>query len=122
MSTPWPPSLTADATPASRPAAASPPARARSHGMPTRSRPRLEEPTGDAARDRFRSLTEADVREMTDPGSFDRGRSYARSRQIFDASLRGETLHASSHGSSGGPYRVEATLIPVADAGAQESV
>ena len=83
--------------------------------MSARTKSRNDNPAGESARDRFRPLTVADVREMTDPGSFDRGRSYARSRQIFDGSVRGETLHASSHGSSGGPYRVEATLVPADD-------
>jgi uncharacterized Zn finger protein len=84
--------------------------------MAKRQSPRTDEPTGAEVQDRFRPLTETDLREMTDSGSFDRGRSYARGDRIFDASLRGAILQASCHGSSGGPYRVEATLVPLDDA------
>jgi uncharacterized Zn finger protein len=55
-------------------------------------------------------LTPEAVAAETDSGSFSRGRSYARNRHIFQAVRRQTTLRARCHGSSGGPYLVEATL------------
>src|SRR5688500_545961 len=50
------------------------------------------------------------IRTQTDPGSFDRGSDYFRKGMIRDPLRRGAVLQAESRGSSGGPYRVEATL------------
>jgi hypothetical protein len=55
-------------------------------------------------------LTEQEIAAQTDANSFKRGRGYARSGHIFRAVRREDTLRARSHGSSGGPYLVEATL------------
>lgn len=55
-------------------------------------------------------LTEQEIAAQTDANSFKRGRGYARSGHIFRAVRRENTLRARSHGSSGGPYLVEATL------------
>ena len=55
-------------------------------------------------------LTATDIEEQTDAGSFQRGRAYARSGRIFDGIRRGVSLRARCHGSSGGPYLVQATL------------
>lgn len=55
-------------------------------------------------------LTADAVSAQTDSGSFSRGRGYARSGHIFGAIRRENVLRARSHGSSGGPYVVEATL------------
>ena len=55
-------------------------------------------------------LTAEDVAAQTDEGSFKRGRGYFRSGRIFNAVRRETTLRARCHGSSGGPYIVEATL------------
>jgi tetratricopeptide (TPR) repeat protein len=56
------------------------------------------------------ALTPAAVEEQTDPGSFDRGRAYARQDRLFGRVRRGVAIAAGCHGSSGGPYRVTATL------------
>jgi uncharacterized Zn finger protein len=58
----------------------------------------------------FAPLSPEAVAAQTDSGSFSRGRGYARSRHIFQAVRRQTTLRARCHGSSGGPYLVEATL------------
>jgi len=58
-------------------------------------------------------LTERVVADRTDDGSFTRGKRYHRGGHIYDTFRRGATVNASCHGSSGGPYRVEATLAPV---------
>lgn len=56
------------------------------------------------------TLTVDGVARQTDDRSFSRGRGYARSHRIFRAVRRENTLRARCHGSSGGPYLVEATL------------
>ena len=58
------------------------------------------------------ALTAAQIRRQTDPGSFERGSDYFRKGAILDPIRRGSVLRAESRGSSGGPYRVEATLAP----------
>ncbi|MCC7025101.1 MAG: SWIM zinc finger family protein [Thermomicrobiales bacterium] len=55
-------------------------------------------------------LTREGIEARTDAGSFKRGQGYARSGRIFGAFRRERTLRARCHGSSGGPYLVEATL------------
>ncbi len=55
-------------------------------------------------------LTAEEVSEQADEASFKRGRGYFRSGRIFNAVRRETTLRARCHGSSGGPYIVEATL------------
>jgi hypothetical protein len=55
-------------------------------------------------------LTEKAIRAWVDERSFERGEEYHHSREIFDPRREGNTLRARCHGSSGGPYRVEATL------------
>ena len=57
-------------------------------------------------------LSDDIIATQTDPGSFKRGQEYARSGHIFNTVRRGNTLRARCHGSSGGPYLVEATLAP----------
>ncbi len=63
----------------------------------------------DVAHD-FLPLTDATVKAQTDPQSFSRGRTYHRRGHIIDPTLRGSTLRARCHGSSGGPYAVRVTL------------
>ncbi len=78
----------------------------------TASRPRIdrfaevaaEAPAGIAP------LPEALIAAQTDSGSFQRGRTYYRGGRIFGRVRRGPTLTAGCYGSSGGPYRVVATL------------
>ncbi len=60
-------------------------------------------------------LTEAMIREQTDDNSFTRGRAYARGGHIFRPLRRDRTLQARCHGSSGDPYRVQATLAATDD-------
>lgn len=67
----------------------------------------------------FAPLTESDIAAQTDPGSFKRGRGYARTKHIFGAIRRENTLRARCRGSSGGPYLVEATLARPGKAGAK---
>src|SRR5262249_9875776 len=55
-------------------------------------------------------LTEQAIREWADERSFERGWEYHRAGDIFDTRREGNTLRARCHGSSGGPYRVKATL------------
>ncbi len=65
---------------------------------------------------RFVPLHEAAIRRQTDSQSFERGDSYYRSGHLFNLTLRGALLSGSCLGSSGGPYRVTAGLMPM-DAG-----
>ena len=60
----------------------------------------------------FKPLSEADLRNYTDPRSLGNGRSYHRAGYISRTALRGATLSGLCQGSSGGPYRVEAELLP----------
>jgi len=55
-------------------------------------------------------LTADDIQAQTDPQSFSRGRGYARGGRIFNPIRRDNVLQTQCHGSSGGPYRVMATL------------
>jgi uncharacterized Zn finger protein len=56
------------------------------------------------------ALSPADIQKLTDPSTFKRGQSYHRRGMIYRPIRRGNTLAASCHGSSGGPYEVRATL------------
>jgi uncharacterized Zn finger protein len=58
----------------------------------------------------FAPLSDDAVAKQTDSGSFSRGKTYFRGKRIFNAVRRGNTIRARCRGSSGGPYRVEATL------------
>jgi uncharacterized Zn finger protein len=55
-------------------------------------------------------LTAEEVAAQADEASYKRGRGYFRSGRIFNAVRRESLLRARCHGSSGGPYIVEATL------------
>jgi len=57
-------------------------------------------------------LSDEIIARQTDAGSFSRGKTYFRGKRIFNAVRRGDLLRARCHGSSGGPYLVEATLAP----------
>lgn len=61
---------------------------------------------------RFAPLSDADIKELTDSGSFSRGRSYFRRGAIVDPVLTGDTIAAGCWGSYVRPYRVSATLAP----------
>jgi uncharacterized Zn finger protein len=56
------------------------------------------------------TLDESQIRDHVGADSFERGWPYFQRRDIFDARRQGATLKAHCRGSSGGPYRVEATL------------
>jgi uncharacterized Zn finger protein len=56
-------------------------------------------------------ITEKAIRDYVDSGSFARGLEYHREGMIFDPRVEGgNLLKARCEGSSGGPYRVEATV------------
>lgn len=55
-------------------------------------------------------LSAEEIAAQTNQGSFTRGQGYDRSHHVFSAIRRDYTLRARCHGSSGGPYLVEATL------------
>src|SRR5262249_14484431 len=57
-------------------------------------------------------ITDKAVRAWVGGPSYRRGNDYSRAGNIFDARRQGNTLKASCEGSSGGPYRVQATLGP----------
>lgn len=60
----------------------------------------------------FRPVTEVDLRRFTDASSFSNGKSYQRGGAISRTMLRGALISGLCQGSSGGPYRVEAELVP----------
>lgn len=64
------------------------------------------------ASDRFVPLSDDDVKELTDCGSFSRGRTYFRRGAIEAPVLVGDTIRASCWGSDINPYHVTATLAP----------
>ncbi len=86
---------------------------------------RPAEPAAPPDVQRFLPLTEATIRALTDGGSFTRGQDYYHAGYLSNTALRGATLEALCEGQSGGPYRVELTLVPrddgVAIAGAADS-
>ncbi len=65
--------------------------------------------------DQFKQLSEADIQAYTDSMSYNKGYTYYLNNYIFDPTLRESILKALCYGSSGGPYRVEATLASVAE-------
>jgi tetratricopeptide (TPR) repeat protein len=66
---------------------------------------------------RFAPLSDDDIRQQTDEGSFGRGRSYFRNGHIVEPIRRGDTIEARCIGSEPAPYRVTATLAPAGDTG-----
>lgn len=79
---------------------------------PTTAHPNEPEPAAAAPVIGLATVTEADIRAWTDPGSYQRGAKYHRDGGMFDPVLRGATLRARCRGSSGGPCDVTATLAP----------
>lgn len=73
----------------------------------TTAQPRASEST---SADRFALISDDDIQEMTDSGSFSRGRTYFRQGAIVDPVLTGDTISAGCWGSETNPYRVQATL------------
>ncbi len=68
-----------------------------------------------SARPNFKAVTEANLRHLTDASSLSNGKSYYRNGYISRTALRGTSLTGLCQGSSGGPYRVEAELVPADD-------
>ncbi len=56
-------------------------------------------------------ITEAGIERQVGGRSLGLGRDYAADDAIFDTRRQGLTLRANCRGTSGGPYRVEATLV-----------
>src|SRR5207253_9957992 len=76
--------------------------------------------TGADVKGQFKPLSEADIQAHTDEASFRKGYSYYQDHAIVEPSLSESVLRAFCHGSSGGPYRVEATLLPASDKSANK--
>jgi uncharacterized Zn finger protein len=68
-------------------------------------------------RDRFAPISESQIKNRTDSGSFSRGRAYFRSGHIIAPALRAGRLMAQCLGSELEPYRVSATLAPAGQKG-----
>ncbi len=68
------------------------------------------QPVNDEPTSRFAPLSDDDIMEMTDSGSFSRGRTYFRQGAIVDPVLTGDTISAGCWGSEVAPYQVSATL------------
>lgn len=62
-------------------------------------------------KNQFKNITEADIQELTDLGSFRNGRSYYNSGRVYDMVLREGVLKARCEGSQNEAYFVQATLI-----------
>lgn len=75
-------------------------------------RSRVSEPP-----DGIAPLSPTQVEAQTDRASFERGRAYARQDRLFGRIRRGTAIAAGCHGSSGGPYRVTATLAATGESG-----
>ena len=56
------------------------------------------------------SLTESDIRDVVDSGSWSRGRGYFSSGRLIHPQRQGDTLRGECVGSAPRPYRVEATV------------
>jgi uncharacterized Zn finger protein len=76
--------------------------------------------TGADVKGQFKSLSEADIQAYTDSQSFRKGNDYYLNRAIVGPVLSESVLRAFCHGSTGGPYRVEATLLPVKEKSASK--
>ena len=82
-----------------------------------RKKPATTSPTSDIAA-RFTPLTENDISQQTDQGSYSRGRAYYRQGRIHDTVLRSDAIEALCDGSDYAPYRVQASVLPVGQTGA----
>ena len=71
--------------------------------------------TGMDAKAQFKPLSEVDIQSYTDDASFQKGFSYYLNHTIVEPILSESVLRAYCRGSSGGPYRVEATLVPAGE-------
>jgi uncharacterized Zn finger protein len=71
--------------------------------------------TGADRKSQFKPLSEADIQASTDDASFRKGHDYYLNHAIVEPTLSESVLRAFCHGSSGSPYRVEATLLPAGE-------
>src|SRR5437667_4949907 len=71
--------------------------------------------TGSDVKGQFKPLSEADIQTYTDDASFQKGYSYYLDHTIVEPILSELVLRAYCQGSSGGPYRVKATLVPAGE-------
>ncbi len=71
--------------------------------------------TGAERKNQFKLLSEAAIQASTDDASFQKGYDYYLNHAIVQPTLSETVLRAFCHGSSGGPYRVEATLVSTRD-------
>ncbi len=78
--------------------------------------------TGADMKSQFKQLSEADLRIYSDEASFQKGYDYYLHHAIVEPTLSESVLRAFCHGSSGGPYRVEATLVPTREKSAHTLV
>src|SRR5258706_4406306 len=78
--------------------------------------------TGADVRGQFKPLSEADIQTYTGDASFQKGYKYYLDRAIVEPTLSESVIWAYCHGSSGNPYRVEATLMPASEKSAPKLV
>ncbi len=78
--------------------------------------------TGADVKSQFKPLSEADLRAYSDEVSFQKGYDYYLHHAIVEPILSELVLRAFCHGSSGGPYHVEATLVPAGEKSAHTLV
>src|SRR5258706_5937988 len=78
--------------------------------------------TGADVKSQFKPLSEADLQAYSDEASFQKGYDYYLHHAIVEPTLSESVLRAFCHGSSGSPYRVEATLLPAGDKSAHKVV
>ncbi len=71
--------------------------------------------TGADVKSQFKPLSEAALQASTDDASFRKGQDYYLNHAIVEPILSESVLRAFCHGSSGSPYRVEATLLPAGE-------
>src|SRR5439155_5492652 len=76
--------------------------------------------TGRDVKSQFKTLSEADIQASTDDASFRKGYDYYLHHAIVEPILSESVLRAFCHGSSGGPYHVEATLVPTREKSAHK--
>ncbi len=71
--------------------------------------------TGTDVKGQYKPLSEADIQARTDDASFRKGYDYYLHHALVEPILSESVLRAFCHGSSGDPYRVEATLLPAGE-------
>ena len=78
--------------------------------------------SGIDVKSRFKALSEADIQASADDASFRKGHDYYLNQAIVEPTLSESVLWAFCHSSSGGPYRVEATLALASDQSSKKLV